>query len=122
VFVSSHLLGEVEQMCTDVGIVKGGRLLRQEPVSALAKRGAGIELCSTDVEGALAVLRGLDFVVNVTRDGDGGRLLVDAPRQRAADLSRALADRQIYLSELRAREGTLEDFFLEVTGESDAER
>jgi hypothetical protein len=85
-------------------------------------RGAGVELCPTNVDGAVAVLNGLDFVASVSRDGDGGRLIVDVPRERAADISRALADQQIYLSELRAREGTLEDFFLEVTGESDAAR
>jgi ABC-2 type transport system ATP-binding protein len=115
-------LGEVEQMCTDVGIVKSGRLITQGPVSSLVSGAGGLELCPTNVEGALTVLRALEFVSSVSRDGDGGRLIVDAPQERAADISRALAEQQIYLSELRLREGSLEDFFLEVTGESDAAR
>jgi ABC-2 type transport system ATP-binding protein len=115
VFVSSHLLGEVEQMCDDVAIVKSGRLLTQGPVAELLRHGEALELQTTDADAALAVLRGIDWVRSVTRDGD--RLTVEAPRERAAELSRALADRQIYLSELRPREGSLEDFFLEVTGE-----
>jgi len=50
----------------------------------------------------------------VRRDHD--RLLVEAPRERAAELSRALAEHQIYLSELRPRDSSLEEFFLQVTG------
>src|SRR4030067_969556 len=43
VFVSSHLLGEVEQMCDHVGIVKEGRLLTHGAVSALLRRGEALE-------------------------------------------------------------------------------
>jgi len=119
VFVSSHLLGEVEQMCDDVAIVKSGRLLTQGPVVDLLRQGEALELQATDTEGAVRVLNGLDWVRSVTRQD--GRLVVEAPRERAAELSRALAEQQIYLSELRPREGSLEDFFLEVTGEDDAD-
>jgi len=115
VFVSSHLLGEVEQMCDDVGIVKEGRLLTEGPVAELLRQGEALEMQVTDTDAAVAVLTAIDWVRAVTRTDD--RLLVDAPRERAAELSRALAERQIYLSELRPREGSLEDFFLEVTGE-----
>ncbi len=114
VFVSSHLLSEVEQMCTDVGIVKGGRLITQGNVADLLRRGEALELRTTDDAGAAAALEALDWVTGVTRADD--RLVVDAPRERAADLSRALAERSIYLHELRPRESTLEEFFLEVTG------
>ena len=115
VFVSSHLLGEVEQMCSDVGIVKEGKLLTQGPVAELLRQGEALEMEVTDTDAAVRVLNGIDWVRGVTRRD--GRLVVDAPRERAAELSRALAEQQVYLSELRPREGSLEDFFLEVTGE-----
>lgn len=115
VFVSSHLLGEVEQMCTDVGIVKAGRLVAQGPVASLVSGGGALELRATNTDRALQVLEDLDWVSGVTRDGDV--LTVDAPADRAADISRALAEQQIYLSELRPRDASLEDFFLEVTGD-----
>jgi ABC-2 type transport system ATP-binding protein len=114
VFVSSHLLGEVELMCDDVGIVKRGRLLTQGPVAALVRGGDALELIPTDIAKAIDVLSRIEWVKGVNRDGD--RLVVQAPRDRAADLSKALAEQQIYLAELRSREGSLEDFFLEVTG------
>jgi ABC-2 type transport system ATP-binding protein len=117
VFVSSHLLGEVEQMCDDVGILKAGRVLTQGPVTQLvASAGRAIELRVTDTDAALVVIQTLHWAGAVTRDGD--RLSVDAPIERAADLSRALAEHGIYLRELRGRENSLEDVFLEITGEA----
>jgi ABC-2 type transport system ATP-binding protein len=116
VFVSSHLLGEVEQICDDVGIVKQGRLLTQGEVASLVRSGVAIELVPTDIAKATEVLTRIEWVKGVSRDGD--RIIVQAPRERAAELSKALAQQEIYLSELRPREGSLEDFFLEVTGES----
>ena len=120
VFVSSHLLGEVEQMCDDVGIVQGGRLIAQGSVATLVRRGEALEMRVTDLERAVQVLEALDWVAGVKREDD--RLVVEAPRERAAELSQALAEQRIYLSELRPRESSLEEFFLEVTGESNAER
>ncbi|MCI0850079.1 MAG: ABC transporter ATP-binding protein [Chloroflexi bacterium] len=115
VFVSSHLLGEVEQMCTDVGIVKDGKLITQGSVASLVRGGAMLEVRTTDNERAAQILERLTWVVAVTRDGD--LLEVEAPPERAADISRELAGHEIYISELRAKQGSLEDFFLEVTGE-----
>src|SRR3972149_3787718 len=114
VFVSSHLLSEVEQMCDHVGIVKEGRLLTQGSVATLLRQGEALEMEVTEPDRAVRVLGSLAWVNGVRRDHD--RLLVEAPRERAAELSRALAEQQIYLSELRPREGSLEEFFLEVTG------
>jgi ABC-2 type transport system ATP-binding protein len=118
VFVSSHLLGEVEQMCDDLAIVKDGKLLTQGSVVDLLRQGEALEMQVTDTEAALRVLNAIDWVRGVIHQD--GRLVVEAPRERAAELSRALAEQQVYLSELRAREGSLEDFFLEVTGEETA--
>lgn len=115
VFVSSHLLNEVELMCDHVGIVKGGRLLTQGSVATLLGRGQALEMQVTDPEKAVQVLESLDWVEGVKRQDD--RLVVDAPSERAAELSRALAEHQIYLSVLRPRDSSLEEFFLEVTGE-----
>ena len=118
VFVSSHLLHEVEQTCTHVGILKQGRLLAQQPVSELLRQGQALELEATDGEAAERALAELDWVTAVTRQDN--RLLVQAPLQRAADVSRILAEHGIYLSELRPHENTLEEFFLEVTGAEEA--
>ncbi len=118
VFVSSHLLNEVEQMCDEVAIIKEGRLIASGRVAELVRGSDALEMQVTDGEKAREALAALDWVGVVTVDGDW--LVVEAPRDRAWELSRALAASGVYLSELRLRESTLEDFFLEVTAEEDA--
>ncbi|MDO8614873.1 MAG: ABC transporter ATP-binding protein [Dehalococcoidia bacterium] len=118
VFVSSHLLSEVEQMCDEVAIIKEGRLIAHGAVADLTHRSGVLELRVTDTEKALAALQALDWVPSVTADGRDG-LVVEAPPERAWELSRALAEQRVYISEMRPRESTLEDFFLEVTGEEE---
>ena len=115
VFVSSHILSEVEQMCDDVGILKAGRLITQGPVSSLKRDSTSIELSTTDDAGALKLFAGMPWAAGARlRDG---HIVVDAPRGRAAEISRALGEAGIWLTELRPAASTLEDFFLEVTGD-----
>jgi ABC-2 type transport system ATP-binding protein len=70
-------------------------------------------LRATDTERAKAVIEALEWARLVSREGES--LLVEAPAERASEISRALAEAEVYLHELRPREGTLEEFFLEVT-------
>ncbi|BCW36254.1 ABC transporter ATP-binding protein [Arthrobacter sp. StoSoilA2] len=63
VFVSSHLLAEVEQMCTHVGVMSAGRLVAQGPLDELRSAGQAHVLIRTpDVERAAAVLARLGLV------------------------------------------------------------
>jgi ABC-2 type transport system ATP-binding protein len=115
VFVSSHLLNEVELMCDEVAILQRGKVIAHGDVRQLLRGGDALELEVTDGDRAERALRSLVWLDGVERDGN--RFVVQAPRDRAAEISRALAEQQVYLSELRPRESTLEEFFLEVTGE-----
>jgi len=113
VFVSSHILSEVEQMCDDVGIIKLGRLVVQKPVAELRSAASSIEMRTTDDTQAVTLLRSLPWMGNVAKED--GHVVASAPPERAVDISRALASAAIYLHELRPRDTSLEDFFLEVT-------
>ncbi|MEO7666776.1 MAG: ABC transporter ATP-binding protein [Dehalococcoidia bacterium] len=118
VFVSSHLLGEVQLMCDEVAIVKQGRLIAQGEVGELLRRREAFIVRTTDPAQAVSVLGSLDWVRSVS-EGEQGSLLVEAPAERAAGISQALGEGGIWISELRQEEGSLEDFFLEVTGRED---
>ncbi len=115
VFVSSHLLSEVQQMCDDVGIVKHGKLIAQGEVTTLVQSGTRLVVRATDPR-ALAVLKQQQWVAAATLEDDG-TISVEAPADKASDISRVLAGEGIWLSELRAQDGSLEEFFLDVTGE-----
>lgn len=63
VFVSSHLLAEVEQMCTHVGVMSAGRLVAQGPLDELRSAGQSHVMVRTpDVERAARVLARLGLV------------------------------------------------------------
>src|SRR4051794_22470558 len=66
VFLSSHLLGEVEQLCTRVGVVDRGRLVVQDDLAALRALTGHTVVQTPDADAALALLDGRV----ATRDGD----------------------------------------------------
>ncbi|MDZ4826054.1 MAG: ABC transporter ATP-binding protein [Actinomycetota bacterium] len=113
VFVSSHLLAEIEHTCDRVAIIKQGKCIltgRVEEVLASAAR--PVLLVGLDDLGAGAgVLRTGGFAV----DAVDGLLRVDAPKSDAARVSKLLADQGLYVTELRPEAVSLEDLFLEMT-------
>jgi ABC-2 type transport system ATP-binding protein len=120
VFVSSHILAEVEQMCDDVAILKSGKLVAEGSVETLLLRHttSSIALRTTDDARALELLRAMPSIA-AARIEDG-RIIVETEQIEAAAISRALAEQQIWLAELRPQESSLEDVFMEITGEGDA--
>jgi ABC-2 type transport system ATP-binding protein len=114
IFLSSHLLHEVEQLCDQVAILRRGRVVARGAVAELLRRGQGIFLrVAGEVGPAIELLGTVAWVRGVERSGDA--LLVDAPTERAAEITMLLAERSIAVAEIRANEQRLEDFFLEVT-------
>jgi ABC-2 type transport system ATP-binding protein len=113
VFLSSHLLSEVEQTCDRVAILRRGRCIlsgRVDDVLATAARPAMI-VALDDLDAGARVLR--DDGLTVERDGTALRVGVD--RNDGARVTKVLADRGLYVRELRPESVTLEDLFLEVT-------
>lgn len=66
VFVSSHLLAEVEQLCTHIGVMSGGRLVAQGTLEEFRRAGARerVQIRTPDPEAAHAVLASLGFEVD----------------------------------------------------------
>lgn len=115
IFLSSHLLHEVEQVCDHMAIIKQGKIIAQGGVTELLRRGAMLQLQVTDPNRAMAILQETSWVSSVTREGD--LLLVEAPSEHTTEISPLLAKNDISVSEMKTRESTLESFFLEVTAE-----
>ena len=113
VFVSSHLLAEIELMCDRVAIIHKGQMLRVGTVHELISSRRGIlEMKVGDVDraGALLTERGVTF------DRDTDYLFVHIDDRDAPPLIAALATNGVEVYSARPRTQTLEEMFIDVTG------
>src|SRR5229473_2825709 len=98
IFLSSHLLNEVQQVCNRVAILQRGNLIKQGNVREL--------------------LRGADWISNIAvepnREGQP-TLRIDAPKARSAEINALLASNNLFAAELHPYEGSLEEIFLQLT-------
>jgi ABC-2 type transport system ATP-binding protein len=113
VFVSSHILSEVQQVADQVAIVARGKLITSGPVGeVLAATGTrGLMVRVREREAARSVLAEVQIAAELT---DGG-LRVDLPPDDGERVNRLLAERGIFLSEIRPDAVDLETVFLELT-------
>jgi ABC-type multidrug transport system ATPase subunit len=114
VFLSSHLLHEVEQVCTRAVIINKGRVVVQGPVSELRPQNDAIKVLTGDQGRAGEVLRGQFGDAGVLEDE--GFLVVKADEDAVPEMVRRLvADGVEVRAVVPASEQGLEDFFLELT-------
>ncbi len=114
VFLSSHLLHEVEQVCTRAVIINKGRVVVQGPVSELRPQNDAIKVLTGDQGRAGEVLRGQFGAAGVKEDEEF--LVVEADQDAVPEMVRRLvADGVEVRAVVPASEQGLEDFFLELT-------
>jgi len=112
VLISSHVLSEVAQTVDEVVIIHRGRLVRHAAMSEVEAMAAGsttVRSPTTDRLAALLADRGIE----VTPTG-GDRLAVVAPPEKVGEIA---AEHGIVLHELSVERASLEEVFLELTGD-----
>lgn len=117
VFVSSHLLSEVEAMCNRVGIIDKGVLRAEGRMDELLAMAAGRKQVEIGVDDRAAAVRALAGIAGAEIVGDGadGRIRVALDGIDAVGLNRALVQAGVGVGELHARTASLEELFLSVT-------
>ena len=121
VFLSSHLLHEVEQVCTRAVILNRGKVVVQGPVSELRPQTDAVKVLTADQGKAAGTLRAQFGAGSVLEDE--GFLIVQAGEDAVPEMVRRLvADGVAVRAIVPAPEQGLEDFFLELTGTDDANR
>jgi ABC-2 type transport system ATP-binding protein len=114
VFVSSHILSEVEQICDRIAIVSRGRCVAVGSVAEIlsGRPARGLVVRVGDLDAGLSALH----AAGVTSVIHGELIHVDLPRSEAAAVAKILADEELYPVELRPVEGgSLESSFLALT-------
>jgi ABC-2 type transport system ATP-binding protein len=112
VLLSSHLLGEVEQVCDRVGVIHRGELMIEGTVDEL-RGGGGILVKAEPLEEAQRVAAGLAGVEGA--EIEDAMLVLDTDPERAAEINASLVAAGVRVSELRPLARSLEDAFLELT-------
>jgi len=108
VFVSSHLLAEIELTCDRVAIIHKGRILREGPVRDLISSRRAMEFRVSDTA------RAAEIIGNGTIEGD--RVIVPIEESAAPPIVAALTNAGIDVYRVAPNKQTLEEMFLEATG------
>ncbi len=115
ILLASHLLDEVEKVCTDVAVMKNGKLLE---IRSLTKHEGGslrvIELAGGEDSDLRSVLREMKEIRIVQSSNS---MWVVETKVTAQEINRMFAEQGIYLTHLRERRKTLEEEFLELTNQ-----
>ena len=120
VFLSSHLLDEVEKACDAAAIIDGGRIVRSGPIAELTRsQHADLVIGCDDPQRALELLSGAPGVLATRLSADVLRLRLRGPAD-GAELNRRLVLAGIGVSRLEPAHESLEQRFLEITSRLEA--
>ncbi|WP_369226173.1 ATP-binding cassette domain-containing protein [Streptomyces sp. R39] len=108
VFLSSHLLSEIEQVCDRVAVLHGGRLIEEGPVHDVARPTVRVTLDASDMTEAAGLFAGYRY-----RAAGPGRLLVEDADPR--EINQRLGQAGVWAHEVRREPGALENRFLSLT-------
>ena len=120
VFLSSHLLNEVEQVCNRAVIINKGRVVVEGPVSELHPEHSAVKVLTRDQTRAREVLGAVVGAHNIALDEE--YLVVDGVNGNVPDLVEELVRQGIKVEAIvPAREQGLEDYFLGLTQSADVD-
>lgn len=113
VFISSHLLNEVEQVATHVGIVLKGKLIFQGTLNQLrAESEAYVQIKTSQAEAAVQLLTNHGFTV---RQFSNDEIRIDDPQVNSSTVTKLLVQNQIEVSQINKINPSLEEIFMRLT-------
>ncbi len=125
VFLSSHILSEVQQVCNRVAILRKGNLIKQGDVKELLREQEQIEIRMnqlSETERAQRLIlqfreQGAGWINRVSVEKNKYEqpiLMLDAPTTHSAEVNMFLARNNLFAAEIHPREGSLEEIYLQV--------
>lgn len=119
ILISSHILTELADCCTSIGIIERGRMLMQGPIDQVYRqiRGNRIILArfGRNLDSGLSIIRRRPEVRDLQVDGDRISIEFESPDHSSSELLRELVDGGVEVHSFAEKEPTLEDVFMLVT-------
>lgn len=114
IVVSSHLLSEIDQMATQVGIITKGRIIFQDSIQKLREQASSsIKLTVNDVEAAWKTLLSNGFTTDLVQNN----LYIDrGTDDQVAAIVKSLVEHDFSIYRVEEQKKSLEEIFLELTG------
>jgi len=123
VFLSSHLLDEVEKTCDAAAIVDRGKIVTQGSIAEISRGGDGARneliVGVDDIELALRALDASELVLQAERADEGVRVVLSGAADTAADVNATLVRAGLRVARLEPVRHSLEQRFLEITARLD---
>jgi len=113
IFVSSHILAEARQVCTRIGIIRGGQLIGVGAVDVLLRATSRWEVEVENPEQVCRLLSGVPIISSLAIEN--GIVVIKAPTMRGRDLVQFLAKNGIWPESVKRSEEDLENIFLRLT-------
>lgn len=115
IFISSHILYEIQLLCERVAIISHGKVLQTAAVSQLVGDESKVEWSLDPLPAAIKHFSELPYIKNIEQLGKE-RVMVHMPVEKIAQTNQILLSSDIQVSAIRPMNQTLEDIFLELTG------
>ena len=113
IFLSSHLLWEVERTCSHVAIVRKGRIVAKGTVADIVSEGTSAVLRADDEAALMAALESYPEVISVRQSEEG--VIASLSSGDLSSLNRYLTAQGIYVSHLAPHRQSLEEVFMDLT-------
>ena len=118
IFISSHILSEVEQIADSIGILSGGKLQKEVSMEEIHRYlSEYLEIKVDDVDKAAALLEQSGRIVSMKVLRENRIQIFDAELS-AKELAGLLVRHGVGLEELMQKQGTLEEYFFHLTEEA----
>ncbi len=119
VLISSHILSELADCCSSIGIIERGQLLLSGPIESVyrqIRRNRIVDIRFTDrVEAGVSILRSCPELRDIEIDGNRVVAEFEADENQLAEIMMRLVDEKIPMRSFNDKEPTLEDVFMMVT-------
>lgn len=115
ILLASHLLDEVEKVCTHVLVLRKGEILYTGTVAGMSSSNGIIELQSNDINTLKLALQSYPNIDEI-KEEEGKIIITSKSNIQPNELNKFLAENNIYLTHLVKRNHSLEEQFLQLTG------
>lgn len=122
IIISSHILTELSEICTSIGIINKGEMIISGPVEEVTNKVYNNQILEIEVtdspDKAQTVLKEMDFVQEINPLGNRIEVSINGDNEQIKKLLKILVIRDVPVLTLNKKTQNLEDIFLEVTKEA----